>query len=308
MTSDAKIKVLFISGVGRSGSTILGNILGEVEGFFCGGEILNIFKRYPRKNRPCGCGELLPKCPVWSGIFNRAFDRMQKIDLSKMIEVRKKYVAFKNMPTLVSSRARSRNQDLDEYLQNVEKLYREIHKATQCSVIVDGSKSLPYVTALKQIPSLEIYMVHLIRDPRAVAFSWLRKKRLFPGAEESLPTKNPVTSSLKWTVRNSINEVLWRQNSDHYMRVHYRSFVTQTKTTVTQILDMLDEKNRALPFVGERSVTLNPNHTVDGNPGRFNHGVVELKTDDEWKHRMQIRDRFVVNFLTWPLLIKYGYL
>ena len=178
---DTKIKVLFISGVGRSGSTILGNILGEIDGCFCAGEILNIFKRYLREDKPCGCGEVLSNCPMWGEVFNRAFDRKQKMNFSKIVELSTKYIAFKKMPTLTSSRARSRNQDLDEYLVNVEKLYREIYNTVKCRVIIDGSKSLSYVSALKQIPCLEIYMVHLIRDPRAVAFSWSRRKKLFPG-------------------------------------------------------------------------------------------------------------------------------
>ena len=34
-----RVKVLYIVGMGRSGSTILANSLGEVDGFFSAGEI-----------------------------------------------------------------------------------------------------------------------------------------------------------------------------------------------------------------------------------------------------------------------------
>ena len=33
------VKVLYVAGLGRSGSTILANTLGQVEGFFSGGEL-----------------------------------------------------------------------------------------------------------------------------------------------------------------------------------------------------------------------------------------------------------------------------
>ena len=51
-----RIKILNITGWGRSGSTILGSILGEIEGFFYAGEIRNIWNRVLLENRLCGCG------------------------------------------------------------------------------------------------------------------------------------------------------------------------------------------------------------------------------------------------------------
>ena len=38
-------RVLYILGWGRSGSTVLGNILGEVDGFFCAGELHYLWER-----------------------------------------------------------------------------------------------------------------------------------------------------------------------------------------------------------------------------------------------------------------------
>jgi hypothetical protein len=52
--TDGRIKVLYIAGFGRNGSTILGNILGELDGFFHGGELNFVWERNLLDNRRCG--------------------------------------------------------------------------------------------------------------------------------------------------------------------------------------------------------------------------------------------------------------
>lgn len=47
-------KVVLVAGSGRSGSTVLGNILGSVDGAFCGGEIRYLWERGLRDDRLTG--------------------------------------------------------------------------------------------------------------------------------------------------------------------------------------------------------------------------------------------------------------
>ena len=51
-----------------------------------------------------------------------------------------------------------------------------------------------------------------------------------------------------------------------------------------------------------------PNHTVSGNPIRFQNGAMRIQLDEEWKSNIGWLDRQVVNLLTWPFLLRYGYL
>src|SRR3712207_8209479 len=50
------VKVLYVVGLGRSGSTILSNSLGQIGGFFSGGELNFIWRHNVLENRLCGCG------------------------------------------------------------------------------------------------------------------------------------------------------------------------------------------------------------------------------------------------------------
>ena len=54
--SDPPVKVVLIVGRGRSGSTILDNVLGGIEGFVSVGELHNLWRRAILKGRLCGCG------------------------------------------------------------------------------------------------------------------------------------------------------------------------------------------------------------------------------------------------------------
>src|SRR5512135_2632453 len=66
------VKVIYIAGAGRSGSTILANILGQVQGFFSAGELYHLWLS-PPDQRLCGCAKRLSDCEVWGGIFKELF-------------------------------------------------------------------------------------------------------------------------------------------------------------------------------------------------------------------------------------------
>ena len=57
--------MLFIAGWGRSGSTILGNLLGETHGAVSVGELNNYWAMRASLRRTCGCGLPHDACPFW---------------------------------------------------------------------------------------------------------------------------------------------------------------------------------------------------------------------------------------------------
>ncbi|MDQ3927328.1 MAG: hypothetical protein M3272_10185, partial [Actinomycetota bacterium] len=87
-TSDGKIKVLYIAGFGRSGSTLLGNVLGQVDDFVSVGEIRNIWLHGLIQNKVCGCGAPFKECEMWQPVLNEAFGDRGGVDPEKMIQLR----------------------------------------------------------------------------------------------------------------------------------------------------------------------------------------------------------------------------
>ena len=67
------MKVLYIAGVGRSGSTLLERMLGAVPGAVNTGELNAIFSRVSQQDQRCGCGEPFSECPFWREVGAEAF-------------------------------------------------------------------------------------------------------------------------------------------------------------------------------------------------------------------------------------------
>jgi hypothetical protein len=149
--------------------------------------------------------------------------------------------------------------------------------------------------------------VHLIRDPRAAAYSWLKKKPQ-PDSEEieHMVRFNPTKSSALWDSWNASAEALWRRTPEGYLRLRYEDFVAEPRKSLERILGLVGV-TAELPLAGEHEVRLGVSHTVSGNPNRFETGLVELRPDREWISAMSPRDRALVTALTLPLLKHYGY-
>ncbi|MFP5212357.1 MAG: sulfotransferase [Acidobacteriota bacterium] len=306
MTAE-KVKVLYISGRGRSGSTILDNILSQVDGFFSAGELYYLRNRGLIEKRLCGCGEHVVDCEQWRKILADAYGSDTSVD--EIVRLLRNYPDKYHIPYfLMPHRKEVVGTFFDNYLPQIERLYQGIQSATGCRVIVDSSKFPPYGYALELVPSIELYVIHLVRDSRAVAYSWLRKKRQLDKKDNSyLPQESPVYSASLWNLMNFLTEAFWRKVGKRYIFIRYEDFIKQPRETVAQILRTMGEERDELPFHGERQVQLGVSHTVSGNPSRFKSGLVELRDDNEWKNKMRPADRKVVTALTWPLLLKYGY-
>src|ERR1700743_2959648 len=69
--------VIYIAGSGRSGSTLLERVLGEMPGAVNVGELIDVFRRTAPLGERCGCGLPFTDCPFWSGVGKRAFGGWQ---------------------------------------------------------------------------------------------------------------------------------------------------------------------------------------------------------------------------------------
>ena len=91
--------------------------------------------------------------------------------------------------------------------------------------------------------------------------------------------------------------------------VRYEDLVRRPRETIERILTF--EGALPLPadlgFVDGHRVSLGVDHTVAGNPMRFQHGTFDLKMDEAWRGSMESGQRILATAMTWPLLAAYGY-
>ncbi|CAN5808103.1 sulfotransferase [soil metagenome] len=310
--NEDRIRVLYIAGMGRSGSTVLGNILGQFDGFFHGGELRFIWDRGLIENWTCGCGSPFRECELWRTIFQDAFGGMGGVDSQEMFRQREIGTRTHHIPLMLMSPGRRLlNSRSGEYLESLGKLYRAIQHNTGSSVIVDSSNFPAYAYALGMLRPIDLYVVHLIRDSRATAYSWLRKK-LHADAGSSqdsvyIRQYSPLDTALRWSIRNLATEVLWRRSAGRYLTLRYEDLITNPQRSIDSILEMLQTSPSGSPFTSEHEVKFGVNHTVSGNPNRSQTGTVRLRLDEEWKKKLKPFDKSMVTALTWPLLVRYGY-
>ena len=294
-----KLKVIYIAGETRSGSTVLSNILGEIDGFFNAGELIEIWDRGLKW--PCSCGVALKSCEIWSKILEKFSYGKKLSDTRSFIGLRDKAAKSRKIPELLFiPGARLRFEaDLRIYLRALTELYQVIQSETKCRVIIDSSKNIGYCYALGLLPDIDLYVVHLVRDARAVFYSWTRRK-------QNLWTERPFSLSLRWCVRNITAELLGRKLHGKYFRLKYEDFIERPFESVINILNLTKQNPMKLPFINKSEVKLGTSHGMCGNPDRFNRGIIKLMLDTKW-NRMKEIDKTFVSFLTWPLLLRYKY-
>lgn len=199
---------------------------------------------------------------------------------------------------------------MSEYTQALGKLYRAVQNVTGSEFLVDTSKVPAYGYVLDHVEDIELYVLHLVRDPRATAYSWSSRRKRQPesgGKSTPMLAHSELYSSMVWNEWNLIIEGIWRRHPERYMLLRYEDFVKKPRKVVQDILGFLGRENLRTPFLGEREVSLGASHIFSGNPNRFDKGSVTIKADDEWKTKVSGAQHAMITSLTSPGLLRYGY-
>jgi hypothetical protein len=151
----------------------------------------------------------------------------------------------------------------------------------------------------------------MVRDPRAVAFSWGRAKQVQDKSRDSglLRRVGMVRSTVVWQVYNRVigRTVKAAAGTGHYLRLPYERLAADPAATVDQIIGFLGEQPRSRPVWDRNEVDLGLSHTASGNPDRFRTGRTSIRLDGEWASAMPWWRRAAVTLLAAPTLAHMGY-
>jgi hypothetical protein len=273
-------------------------------GFVPVGE-LNLVWRNNWTRWRCGCGMRTGECPFWISALTAAYGDDWRSSLLELGRLHRRVVRHRDVPRLAHHRLRSRefNDDLADFGAMSSDLYRGILDTSEQRVVVDASKLGVEAIALAVAGRVDVRVVHLVRDPRAVAHSWARMRpRAFISRGE-LARHGPVRSTLEWDARNVVAEQSRRFAP--YMRVRYDELLSEPAATLHRIAELAGEPMDELGFLDGRSATLGPSHAFAGNPMREQTGTIELRPDDEWQRVMPRRRAHLVQWLSWPVRRRY---
>lgn len=299
-------RILYITGSGRSGTTLLGHVLGQMKGYCFIGE--GMYGGAGLAARRCGCGQPLRGCEFWAMVRRHAGggspgDDHEFFGLGRLTR-------WRHLPAALGPRgARRLAARFGSHWTSCQRLYASIAAASDAEVIVDSSKSVPYGRALALMPEHDVRVVHLVRDARAVAYSWMRLK---PAADRfdapHMAQRGRFQAAANWSIANLGAELFLRRGAARYIRLRYEDVVARPRESIERIVAMTSRAPAAPPLLDDRTLMLGATHSVWGNPDRLRTGRVELREDDQWRTDMRAPDRRLVTGLTWPLLARYGYL
>ncbi len=308
-SSAAPVRVLYFAGSGRSGTTIINTILGQVPGCFAAGELRYLWQRGVVENHRCGCGQPFDECPVWTGVMAEAFGPGGAPDAAGVAQRLLRRLRILGLPAMLGRRLLRRDPvpgHPDD--QAISAVYSALSEQVGGDVIVDSSKLPPYGLLLSQQPDITVYVLHVVRDSRATAFSWLRTKPTKDTtAVAYMPKQEIWKSSMLWVIWNLMTAICWPSRRPTVVRMRYEDFVAAPRQAMQEVVDMLGLPREALPFVDDFTVTLAPTHSVAGNPNRHDTGTTSIRGDVEWRSAMPRLQRLIVTALTAPGLLRFGY-
>jgi hypothetical protein len=306
------VTVIDIVAKGRSGSTLVGLVLGQLPGFVDVGELRYVWTRRLGKagNVLCGCGTLLTECPFWEQVGDEAFGGWDALDAGHVLRLERAVERERLVPLLLEPRvSRAYEAKLNEYADLLGRLLHGIATVSGARVVVDGSKLLSRALVLRHVRGIDLSFLHMVRDCRGVAFSWSKRvaRPETVGTVAYMPRFGPAAVSARWLYHNVGAHLLGLLGQRHaFMR--YETFVDDPQRELSRVLTLLGHADSVpnLGFVG-KEMSLKPTHSVWGNPMRLDTRAVAIKLDDQWRRDMSERDRRVVTTLAWPLLYAYGY-
>ena len=291
-------KVLFIAGCWRSGSTLLGDVLGSLEGFIHVGELHHVWSRGLTLNWLCGCGEPFRECGFWSQVMTRWMGGTAASDLE-----RTRRRMLEEMTGVESASAVCHRRP--EYLGEIRELIERLFEVSGAQVIIDSSKSFRQACILLATGVVELNVVHLVRDPRAVVFSLVHRPKMRlddPGGPAMLGLDAGRAVGL-WLHSNRQAGRLADAPGCRYLFVRYEDFVNSPQAMVTQIVQFTGQSSARIGDVG--TVEIPTSHTISGNPDRLRRGIRIRRNPGVDAIEPSLRE--LVEVRTTELLSEYGY-
>ncbi len=322
-TSTQPQPILFIGGLGRSGTTLIEKLLNELPHTQSVGETVHLWERGVRDQERCGCGQPFTTCEHWSAVGIEAFGSWANVDLDRVTDLRWKVDRSRMLPQIFRSlRSGNPTAEQREYLDFLRPVLLASAKVGGQQpdggpkVILDSSKHLSTAAILALDPELDVRVLHVLRDPRGVAHSWTkqitRPEAVADSAQDGvvslMPTYKPSRTALRWVTDNLGFEALAKLGVAS-MQLRYEDFLADPSGSMTGVANFagIEGDNLFSMIDGQKLTLSNPMHSVAGNPLRFGGDQITLRLDDAWKTDLGPKARATVTRITRPVLGHFGY-
>ena len=305
-----KIEIVYLTGFWYSGATILGRCLKTSDQAIYVGEIRDYWVKGFLKNEQCSCGAKFNQCSFWKDVTNEYLNAFPTINIDKVTKDLFELESTKNYLQLRKFFKKKDNEYiyslLQNYLLHTEKLYEAIAKVSGKNIIIDSSRLPGRLLALSSSNKLKIIPLYLIRDPRGVINSLIRKDIRNYGKKKN----NILKHIMIWNLKNlmSLNSIK-ESNMHNKQYLHYENFTRNPLRTLDKLKTILNCTFNYEAESGKVSFNLEPGHVFTGNRSRNESGKITIHEDAKWKGELSLASKVLISVLALPLLkfVTYKY-
>jgi hypothetical protein len=304
-----KLKLLYIASNGRSGSTLLEMVLGIHSRMWTTGEFYVLPFEAQASTKPCGCGQAVRECPFWGplveafeplwrrGTINRFRDWYHGGPLFRPAELARLWRLSPGVAGPTESAVLEFGVDNERLLSAVLERAREF-KGPQVTWLVDASKNIYRLMWLQRSGQFDLRVIHLVKDPRAFAYSISRRK------DGSVSRNRLARATMRWNIENYLFDRLLQRHFDPsaWLRIRYEDLATRTEGVLGNITDWLGVPANE-PLTDRFRATVN--HGVAGNPMRLETGGIRL--DERWREGLTAATQKLIGMVSFAQSRRYGY-
>lgn len=315
MNRGGKKTVLFIVGSGHSGSTILDLAIGAHSACFSLGEITQLHHAV-KNNTHCVCGERILSCTFWREAFqdilrdagSSIIDTPESFSLEPPRNTKRTILLKLEKLAQVLGIRRCR----ESWVARTACVYRDVYSRSGSSILVDSSKDIRRGLILaNQLPEYEFRFLHLVRDVRAVAWSYRKQTYSVQLPDEEQPrvmpaheVLSPAAASDAWFRGNRLILILlWlKVRAAHYTRIRYEDLSASPEDTLTGLSNWLDlAYEPGMVTYGQFE-----HHNVGGNSSRFNSSRIRASSAS-WTNNLTQTEIDTCQRVSGSLMRRFGY-
>jgi hypothetical protein len=193
-------------------------------------------------------------------------------------------------------------------LEERRQFYRSICSFANAECIVDSGKEVTFGAMMTRLDSIDFSTIHLVRDPRGVAFSWLKRVRS-DSEPRDMPRSPAAKTARRWVSSNLFVQLSLRMLSAAYIRVRYEDLVTHPDDIACKIIHATSHPATPNGRMHNRVQCPHGHHLVGSNPGVRRHlgSDLRLTLDDEWRTHLPRAQQWLVTAVCSSLMAVYGY-
>lgn len=300
------LRVIFVVGAGRSGSTVLDTLLGNHPQAESVGELANLVRAYGA-NEFCACGQRCQDCSFWREIWSRWWPSGGEGG-QRYQELQRRFERPRAMVRSIVAKGVAA-PEFREYEEATRRCFTSVAEVSGQRVLIDSSKNPGRALALSRIDGIDLRLVHLVRDARGVAYSCAKafSRDVTQGLEQDIRSVAPRRTATAWLLANLVSSLVKRAvPAKNRLLLRYEDLMTHPRQAL-QALGKVTELDWE-PWVEavEQGRDLEVGHTVSGNRVRMK-GKLRLKPDLDWVDHLSAADERAVRRLCGPLMRRYGY-